>query len=241
MKDLNLTFYDWLGYLIPGSIVILSIYPVIQAYGLFSKLNISIENINDFVGGLIFFFLAYLMGHIIHSVSNLTLDKRPYGKYAPDEYFEKNLGEDFSEAQIKAIVDIIINKFNVNVGSDMEKELKNNYWLCYYDVVDNIENSLTQTFLNINGFYRGTLISTIMASLTLSMFSITNHIDREFIYLAIFLILISPLLYQRSKRFKIYLTRSVYFEFLSLNKKGEKKDDIQNSDSPKKSKKRSKS
>lgn len=223
MKDLKLTLYDWLGYLIPGSILIISIYIVIKDCEVLDELNITNSGDFKFVEGLVFFFFAYLMGHIIHAIANITIDLLPYGAYPPEVYFKTKLTEDFSPTHIKAINRILSKKFEFDLSDDEEKELKINYWLCYSDVVDNIENSLSQTFLNINGFYRGTVVSTFIASLIFIIYSMTEENNLEFLYLGFILIIFSVFLYQRAKRFKNYLTKAVYFEFLSLNKKSDKK------------------
>ncbi len=223
MKDLKLTLYDWLGYLTPGSILIISIYLTIKDGKILDKFNIVDSTDYKFVEGIVFFFFAYLIGHIIHAIANLTIDKLPYGKYASKEYYENNLTKDISTTQQKAIIDILKEKFMLEVTDDQKYELKKNYWLCFYDVVDNVENSLSQTFLNINGFYRGTLVSTFIASLIFIIYSMTEENNLEFLFLGFILIIFSILLYQRTKRFKNYLTKAVYFEFLSLNKKSDKK------------------
>lgn len=224
MKDLKLTLYDWLGYLIPGSILIISINLVLENKEILAMLNITTIVDFKFVEGLVFFFFAYFIGHIMHVVANHTIDKLPYGDYAPKEYFENKFKDDFSPAHIKAIKDILKEKFQLDAGDNEEHELKKNYWFCVSYVLNKNSDSLSKTFLNLNGLYRGLTVSTFIASV---IFMIKSIVDQNslFFYLSFIGLLCSILLYERAKRFKIYLTRAVYFEFLALNIKADDKTD----------------
>jgi len=217
MKDIKLTLYDWLGYLIPGTILIVSIYLVIKDTKVFNDSYFKIDS--GFINGFLFFCLAYLIGHIVHSIANFTIDLLPYGDYAPQKYFNNNLSQDFNSSQIQIINDILKKKFGIQIGDNKEEELKNNYWLCYTYVIENKPDSLSQTYLNLNGFYRGSSVSTLMASLIFFIKSILACNCALFLFLGSILLIFSVLLYLRARRFKIFLTRTVYLDFLSLNKK----------------------
>lgn len=217
MKDIKLTLYDWLGYLIPGTILIISIYFTIKDTSEFAKLNFDFGS--EFIKGFIFFCLAYLLGHIIHSIANYTIDLLPYGDYAPKKYYDTEFSLDFSNGQISTIKKILKRDYDIQIADEKIKiELRNNYWLCYTNVVENKPDSLSQTFLYLNGFYRGSSVSLFLVSLTLLLKSIYLRFDTFFLIAGLFSLLFSFLLYLRAKRFKIYLTRTVYSDFISLNK-----------------------
>ena len=216
MKDIKLTLYDWLGYLIPRTILIVIIYLVIRDTSGFGNLNIDFDS--GFINGFIFFCLAYLTGHIIHSIANFTIDLLPYGSYAPRKYYESKLSLDFSTEQLGTIKKILKRKYDIQTADEITKdELRNNYWLCYTNVVENKPDSLSQTFLYLNGFYRGSTVSMFVASLILFIKSTITDFDSLFWVLGLVFFFSSFLLYLRAKRFKIYLTRTVYSDFILLN------------------------
>jgi len=198
MKDLKLTLYDWLGYLIPGTILLTCIYYVLKGTEFLNGFNFD----QNFINGFIFFTMAYFSGHVIHSIANYTIDLFSFGGYPPKEYFIKKFQNDLNTNQIDAISMILVNKFNIKPGENKIDDLKNNYWLCYANVVEMKEDSLTQTFLNLTGFYRGSSISAILSSIILITKSFLVPDNMSFIALGIVLLISSFLLFLRTKRFK---------------------------------------
>jgi hypothetical protein len=215
MKDIKFTIYDWLGYLIPGTVLLTSIYFVF----LDKSELVKVIDFPDFILGFLLFCIAYIAGHLVHSIANYTIDLLPYGKYAPIDYFKREFSKDFNDSQINRLIQIFNNKYGLikdDSGSNIEF-INKNYWLCYTNVIDKRPDSLIQVFLSLNGLYRGICISCLLSSIILLFkCDLTNGFS-EMIIWSVILLFISFMFYLRAKRFKIYLTRTVYTDFISLN------------------------
>jgi hypothetical protein len=218
MKDLRLTLYDFLGYLIPGTILCLTIYCIFQNFNYNLITNFPIKS-SSVIIGFIAFSISYMLGHLIHAISNFTLDLLPYGNYAPKEYFIYDFDKDFSLSQIESLALTMSKNLNIDLNniSDKKKFIKDNYWYCYTFIINKNENSLTQIFLNLNGFYRGISVGNFLSGLICIIISIFNCDYSLICLIGIVLIISSIIFYFRAIRFKRYLTKTVYTDFLSLN------------------------
>ncbi len=219
MKDLRLTLYDWLGYLIPGTIFLLSVVWAIQQID--EKIVYSLPIISsNFLVGFIAFCFAYMLGHLMHVIANITIDRLSYGGYPPQEYLDKEFNVDFNKVLLEQLIKKIAKGKPVNTETDKDQKefIKQNYWYCYNAGFRENENSLAQIFLNLNGFYRGVTVSNFLSGLLIIIVSISRFNYSIVFFIGCFLLLTSVAFYYRARRFKIYLTRTVYTNFLEMER-----------------------
>jgi hypothetical protein len=229
MEKIKYTLYDLLGYFIPGSIVLWFHIELINYLTKSNKLSLMIKDIDLSIRIIFITIISYTIGHLLHSIANLTIDKLPSGKYPPKNYFPDKFKEDIHGIAAEALVKKIKTEFNNTDETIKEDEklqmVKDAYWLCYSHVINTGKETLSQTYLSMSGFYRGFTIGFyLIAVSSLISFFITF----SFIFLWVFsgALIIGQLFFFRNVRFKNYLTKSVYSEFLTINKKsleGDKK------------------
>lgn len=214
MKDLQLSIYDTLGYVIPSFILIFGAFEILNLYHPFGG-RIAFMASFSATQWIILVIISYFIGHCLHAISNLTLDK--FLGYPTKGYFEKQFKESFDEYAVSELV----KKLSVITGS---KDIKNNisflkssYWLCYTYVVNNSSNALSPIFLSLTGFYRGLSISFTLLSVSALVRIV--FFGEVFKFVHLFACILFLLLFiKRTFRFSNYLSNSVYSEFLVLSK-----------------------
>lgn len=214
MNSLKMTFYDWISYLFPGGIFCWFVFessPLI--FQGFSNLLIIKSS---FIQGVMFIVISYVCGHFLHAIANFSIDKLPSGGYPSKYYFENQFNKDFDGHLIKKLILLLGDES----PSDEIEYIKKRYWLCFTKVTSNQSDSLASLFLAHNGFYRGL---TICILLIILLFNLVYRLDLyNHIVISIGLSVFALLSHLRSCRFKNYLTKTVYTDFIRIM--GEKND-----------------
>lgn len=216
MKDLQLSIYDTLGYVIPSFILIFGTIEILNLYSFFGS-RVSLLISFSATQWVILIIISYFLGHCLHAISNLTLDR--FLGYPAKGYFEKRFKDSFDE---HAISELVKKVSEITGGKDIKDKtsfLKSSYWICYAYVVNNSNNALSPIFLSLTGFYRGLSVSFALLSI-LSLVRIIFFSEiAKILYLAISIAFLVLFIF-RAMRFSNYLSNSVYTEFLVLSKKG---------------------
>jgi hypothetical protein len=221
MDKVKYTFYDLMGYFIPGSLVLWLFAELLNLMN-FDYSFLLIINVHITIKVAFLIIISYSVGHLLHGIANLTIDKLPSGSYPPKSYFPEQFYKDFDKPVAKKLFEQIRKKFQIKdkIKNDLVNLVEKSYWLCFSYVSKAGKDTLTQTFLSISGFYRG---------LATGFYLMTICYLLVFLYTCTWLLLIiavscliaGVLFFLRNVRFKNYLTKTVYSEFLTLteNKK----------------------
>ena len=227
MKDLQLSLYDFLGYVIPGFILIIGLAGIFDVHQPIEKKFCYLMSIGT-TGWIILVVLSYILGHLLHSISNLTIDK--FRDYPPKRYFDKK-DDDILEHQRKMIsikIASLLNKPTPTHHQDEIKLIGSSYWLCYTYILNNLKSPLSPIFLSLTGFYRGiTVCFALLTIFTLvKILYLLNALGIAFIlifyrfldffgvvHLFIFFIFFIFFL-KRTFRFTTYFNNIFYTEFL---------------------------
>ena len=215
MRDVQLSLYDLLGYIIPGFILFAGVFEIFNLSNVFeSKINLFMSITPT--QWVVLIIISYIIGHCLHSFSNLTLDR--FLGYPPKRYFDKKFKTYFNDYQMKEISTKILIISGMPVDKREQDEItliKSSYWLCYTYIINNSKNSLSPIFLSLTGFYRGLVVSFALLTI-LAFIRIIFFVDLfKSIHLFVFFILF-VLFSIRTFRFFDYLTNTVYTEFLII-------------------------
>ena len=208
MNNLKMTFYDWISYLFPGGILCWFLFEISPR--LIQDTSELFITKSSFIQGVIFIIMSYVLGHFLHAISNYTLDLLPSGGYPSKAYFSKQFHEDFSEDLIQKLLRLMGNES----PADLIEYIKGHYWFCFTEVTSNNPESLASLFLAHNGFYRGLTVCIILIIVIFNLLFSMCLFDK--IAANIILIVFAILSFNRSKRFKNYLIKTVYTDFIRI-------------------------
>jgi len=179
--------YDQIGYLMVGSIGLLVIYldTILLNYK-FPKF--------DLKTAIIWFIVAYFLGHIIQAIANVIIREKK---------------EDFNK-QEKRILDIAEEFFGIKDLSDGE------VWnLCYMTALAKDITGQIASFNAYYSLYRGWLMVFTIETVFLIVYAILFFSLPIIIWLMVSFLLV-VLFYRRSKRFYNYLRAKVLQTFLII-------------------------
>lgn len=202
INNFKTNIYDFLGYFLPGAVVILQIFLI------FNDFNIVVDKIRKLSSGEIFLIIifSYIIGHLIQSFSNILekillkipIFKKIVGLPTHESLLERN--NFYSIEFKKSIREAGREVFGIEKLT--EKEFFN---LCYSLVQQKLEKNRLNLFVSLYGFYRGLSYSCLIGF-------VLFVIKFDFIISGIFLVS-SILFFQRYKRFKSYFEDYVYRDF----------------------------
>jgi hypothetical protein len=216
MKDLRLTIYDWVGYLFPG-IIVLWIFSELFNYLEILLSDLLFYRLSDTIQYTLLFILAYFVGHLLHTLANISIDHLPSGSYPPKNYFSEKFEKDFNKSQQRALVRAISKRFEISLEEYEEKPfetIKSYYWPCYNYVVNSNSDSLAQVFISLTGLYRGLTISGFLIGLTFMVLGV-GLCEWNLVIISIISLILGLFFLYRINRFKCYLTKTVYSAFLA--------------------------
>lgn len=236
MQD-KLTLYDFLGFIIPGTLCLLLFYWFLISF-LSYPISLSLSSIGD---SILFLVVSYSMGHIVQSLGNRLeyklIDK--WGGWYSDTILENNNDHYTNEFKTN-IKEYIQNRFNLSYDVENEEQQlirKNEIFnLCYSTILQENMAPHTEIFNGHYGLYRGLLtvswigfIIAIITTLKHGVLSILelSGINYDFGYFGKFYIqhlmigcVFIPLFYlastifeKRLKRFSLRFADSVYRNF----------------------------
>lgn len=216
MNSIKYSIYDLVGYFIPGSLVLWCWLELANMLNFdYSVFLINDVNIVVKIGLLVI--ACYAVGHLLHAIANYTIDKFISGSYPPKDYFPNKFKTDFSPIMISLLKECINKQFNMPAHDNYSDEnfIKDSYWLCYSYVANAKQESLAQTFLNISGFYRGLATGFYVIAVS-NFFAFIFYCQRIMPVVALFAVVIAQLFFLRNRRFKYYLAKTVYSDFISI-------------------------
>jgi hypothetical protein len=225
MKGIKITIYDWLGYLVPGSLVVWAFVELSHLFDV--NLSASVLFTLPATAQVIFLLiLCYAVGHMLHALANLTIDKHTAPGFAPSGYFPNQFDKHFPGVLGEKIRRNIARYFEMR---EDEPDLINNcYWTCYCLVASSNPESLVHTFLGLTGFYRGMSMACFLVAFVYFSIGVSTKVwlhDLDVMGLAlmwviVIIVIVSALLgwlfLNRVARFRSYLARAVLAEFLSV-------------------------
>lgn len=237
-------FYDFIGYVIPGSLGCVFLYWLIDGFFGFS-LHLEVKSIGE---SILFLALAYFIGHLIQAYGN-TIEKsavREWGGWF-SEQFLKDDNSYYTPAFKRALRESIKTVFgeSAELGTNDEtqrpqrQELFN---LCYTLIVQEGAALHTEIFNGVYSLYRG-MIAAINIAIVVSAVITVKHIlllilplfkvsvtSSPFWFFSvfhfgvglstlIFSLLVRIPLRERLKRFAQYFANSVYVNFYAWFKR----------------------
>jgi len=196
--------YDQIGYLMVGAVALIVL--IFDAFYFF-QVSIPSFKLDTF---LVWFVIAYLLGHVIQGIANFIRDikirkKRPLRFLIPEEK------DDFSESQKEILQQA---KEYFGLGKLDKNNLLN---LCYMFANAKDITGQVQAFNSYYSLYRGWLVVFILESLFLLYFLIVIH-DWQTLLLFLASIFFSFIFYRRSRRFWNYTKNKVLETFVIIKK-----------------------
>lgn len=217
MKDLRATFYDLRGYLIPGCVFLWGIVVFMNACG-YCVDRTSLNLLSPTAQLIFFLIFAYTLGHLLHAISNQTIDHLPFASCPPKNYFDSTFDDIFSEETTDALVTAIA-RFTGTVPppASLKKNFtKKEYWTCFQYVMFR-EVAEVETFLSLTGFYRGMTVGTALLALLFLGRGVVEK-DASAVWIGVICLAASGFFLKRVERFCRYLTTTSYLNFLYLSK-----------------------
>lgn len=248
-------FYDFVGYLLPGILLITFIYWLLKGF-LVIDLNLELKTIGDSV---ILIAASYFAGHIVQAIGN-TIENQQVKTWG-GVFSEQFLREDnnFFSKEFKVLFrEYAKESFSLELNTeetDIEVQKKHRqevFYLCYYLIVQENAALHTEIFNGLYGLYRGILVTNwigCIVSLTIAWKQIIILLCAYFklhlnysgflnynnfqlwagCIIALFLILLMRPLEMRFKRFGQSFAGSVYRNFYVWYKRKTLKPSLQES------------
>lgn len=191
--------YDQIGYLMVGAIVLL-LFTFNANY--FFQAIIPLFSLNTF---LVWFIVAYFLGHFIQGIANLINNIKLLRFLIPENK------ENFDEKQKE-----VLEKAKEYFG--LQKQDENGLWnFCYMFASAKDITGQVQAFNSYYSLYRGWLIVFILESLFLLYFLISAY-DWKTLWLFLISVFLAIIFYRRSKRFWNYTRNKVLETFIVVKK-----------------------
>lgn len=191
--------YDQIGYLMVGAIVLL-LFVLDATY--FFKVIVLPFNLDTF---LVWFIIAYFMGHFMQGIANLINSIKFLRLLIPENK------ENFDEGQ-QEVLDEAKEYFG------LQKQDKNRLWnFCYMFASAKDITGQVQSFNSYYSLYRGWLVTFILESLFLLYFLISAY-KLETLLLFLTSVFLFIIFYKRSKRFWNYTRNKVLETFIVVRK-----------------------
>jgi hypothetical protein len=203
----KLTFYEQVGIVIPGSVLVFGLllfFPTLQT--VLTKDGVSLGDFGIFV------LLSYAAGHLIAAIGNVgeTLFWRFFGGM-PTDWITKTNTTLLSSSQ----VDLVEKKLQTRLGITAKvRGLDRKVWWpisrqIYAEVAKNGKPDRIDTFNGMYGLNRG------LAAATFVLACVGGAQGKSAIVLA--LLALAAVYYYRAHRFGVYYGRELYLQFLVLD------------------------
>ena len=184
--------YDQVGYLLVGSIALLVL---VFDFHLFNKISL-LPGLST-TTLIVWFVLAYFLGHIFQAIANLIV-KEDKNKFTDSE---------------KEIIEEAKNYFKVE-----KQSLNEIYYLCYMLAFAKDITGQVKSFGAYYGLYRGWFTIFILESFFIFILLIINWFNFWFLTILILSIIISFLFFRRLKRFYNYSRAKTLQTFMLIKK-----------------------
>jgi hypothetical protein len=164
-------FYDFIGYIIPGSLACVFLYWLLAGFAGFT-ITIELKSIGE---SILYLGLAYFLGHLVQAYGN-SIEARAVKKWGGwfSEQFLRDDNSYFTPNFKSALRDAMTNVFgeSANLGNiDQKARRQELFNLCYSLIVQEGAALHTEIFNGVYSLYRGMLAATnigILVSLLIS-------------------------------------------------------------------------
>jgi len=195
----KLNIYDQIGYLMVGAIALL-VLVFNRVY--FFKLTIPLFDINTF---LVWFIVAYFLGHLIQGIANLVSSIKLLRFLIPEDK------GNFNDKQ-KEVLEQAREYFG------LQKQDENRLWnFCYMFANAKDITGQVQVFNSYYSMYRGWLVIFILESLFLFYFLISAY-EWKTLFLFLTSVFLAVIFSRRSRRFWNYTRNKVLETFVIVKK-----------------------
>jgi len=185
MKD-NFSYFDFICYFIPGTVLIWSILLFIKSLGILD----SLATVNELTDTLCFVIIAFIVGHFIQHRAKLKLEpsiKKKYwkGAFISDQYLIKNSGF-CSEVDRQKYVKMAKEKFSYNEKeleklnniSEESKEICHSIYRKAYALINNEgiaeRAAIANTYYN---FFRGLTVAFLYSAMLFLLLFIIKVVE----------------------------------------------------------------
>lgn len=216
----KLNLYDFLGYIIPGSLII----TILNDFFV-KNLNVDfIFEVNDgnIIDVFLFIIISYFFGILIHELSQIVEQyffKRVWNGFPSEKYLLDNCDK-YSKEFKNELKKTIKSKFDITLNNTKEKNQE--AFNLIYSKVQKLEgNDRIQLFNTIYGMCRSLFTGSIFGSalyITKLIIEWGKNDLANFTYILLFLVS-SYLLYRRSTRFSKRFADYVYRDFYNYCKR----------------------
>lgn len=214
MRGVRLTIYDWLGYLVPGTLAVWALVELAMFVGV-DLTSTKIFELPATAQVIFLLIICYAAGHLLHALANVTLDRIPSAAGSTATHFVRDLQKVFQGAVGEKLRKAAIQYFDAH-----EKDpdlVQNYYWACYCTVAEASQESLVHTFLALTGFYRGMCMACFLVALAFVASGLVTEVWR-LVIIGLVVAALGWMFQRRVARFRSYLVRTVAAEFLEICK-----------------------
>jgi hypothetical protein len=215
----KLNLYDFLGYIIPGSLIVLILNSFFE-----NVLDTNfILNVND--GSIVettsFIILSYFIGILMHELSQIIEKyflKKIWGGF-PSERFLLDNDEKYSEEFKNELKKVIESKYNIKLNNTRKKN-QEAFNLIYSKVQKLDGNDKIQLFNTIYGMCRSLFSGVIVSSVFYIIKFFIEYGENNMVNMTYIMLFVSAsyLLYRRSTRFSKRFADYVYRDFYNYYK-----------------------
>jgi len=207
-KD-HYNLYDFLGYILPGFLLLGGVLFSLQRYFDVSIMNFISNSMA--VESTAFIIFSFIIGHLIQGFSNpieKIIYKIKWNGYPSNQFLDKQ-NKHFSQEYKNKLKEKLYNQFDLTEKSS-NKELFNSAY-CY--LIQKGCKGRIERFLALHGFYRGLMISCGALFLLFLTLFVVKNLQTEILIFAMVLFIATIIFYKRFIRFSVYFADTVYREF----------------------------
>lgn len=161
LDEMGFDAYVILADILPGSLIVGTVL---------ARTNLKyFEIFPDSISIILFVFMAFIIGQIIHCMASIAerfINKTKYGSYPSSKIF---LDEDTTFP--KYFKDNIRKKLNENYGTPLDSSSQHIFEICYTFITQNKLSVRAMTFLNMYTFSRNIMVTLCLEGIMLSIWA----------------------------------------------------------------------
>jgi len=201
--------YDFLGYILPGLLLLGTIVFILQRY--FNISAIGFLSNSTVIESGVFVVSSFIVGHLIQGFCNpieKMIYKKKWNGYPSSKFLEES-NKHFSKEYKQKLKEKLYNHFGLSEKSSYQELFDSAY--CF--LLQKKYRGKVERFLSMHGFYRSLMMTCLILFLFFLILLIFKVYSIEvFIFTIIFLISTS-IFYKRFIRFSVRFADTVYKEF----------------------------
>ncbi len=157
-------FYDFVGYIIPGTLG--TLFTVAFLNRVLGVGELSLDSISGFSGTLLFLILIYFVGHVIQALGRIVEQKEVerWGGWPSERFLrpeDTRYSSEFKEQLLGTAMEYFtVKPVTAEAGSERIRQWRQElFGLCYALIVQKGVAQHTETYNGIYGLWRGLLVS----------------------------------------------------------------------------------